>query len=90
MSSSLGNDFVTLKDMFGKKNRGKNYAEPTWFGRLAMPIPSEDGADMVSEQIIRQVSLKTGRTNKQARGSTLFTLTLFGHSSPISAVSELK
>ena len=48
-----------------------------------MPIPSEEGADMVSEWIIRQVSLKTGRTNKQARESTLFTLTLFGHSSAI-------
>ena len=47
-----------------------------------MPIPSEEGAAMVSEWISRQVSLKTGRTNKQARESlTVFTLTLFGHSS---------
>jgi hypothetical protein len=64
MSSPLGNDFVSLREEFEKQNRGKYYPEPTWFGRLAMPIPSEEGADMVSEWIIRRVSLKTGQTNK--------------------------
>ena len=45
-----------------------------------MPIPSEEGAAMVSEWIIRQVSLKTGQTNRQAREPlAVFTLTLFGH-----------
>jgi hypothetical protein len=52
MSTVLGHNFVPLKDSiyFLSKKKINQGVKRTWFGRLAMPIPSEEGTVMVESK----------------------------------------
>jgi hypothetical protein len=47
MSTAFRDDFVPLKPAINSLGIGNVLGVRTWLGRLAMPIPSEEGTAMV-------------------------------------------